>query len=279
VGSLRTAVASWLDARAHGGQWLVRIEDVDRARSSPAHAGGILRTLEAAGLTWDGPVWYQSERYAAYAAALEALAAQNLVYPCTCTRRELAGAASEADVEPVYPGRCRAGVGHPGRPEGLRLRIPPGAVEVVDRLQGRLVQDVAAAAGDFLLKRRDGDFAYQLAVVVDDVAQRITDVVRGADLWEQTPRQQLLQRIMGWSAPRYLHVPLVVEPDGAKLSKSRRALAVDVTLEPALHWVLGSLGLPPPPGLAGARPPELLQWAVQHWDPLAGGRDAVPAPA
>ena len=270
-------MASWLDARAHGGRWLVRIEDVDSARSDPAHAAGILATLEAAGLTWDGPVWYQSQRAAAYEAALAELTRRGLVYPCTCTRRELA-AADGPDGEPVYPGHCRAGVGHPGRAAGLRFRVPPGTVRVRDRLQGTQSQNVAVAAGDFLLRRRDGDYAYQLAVVVDDAAQAITDVVRGADLWTQTPRQRLLQRSLDLPAPRYLHVPLVVEPDGAKLSKSRRAVAVRGADGAVLTWVLRSLGLDPPPELGGAPPVELLHWAVQQWDPAAGGREAVPAP-
>ena len=255
----------------------MRIEDVDSARSDPAHADAILATLEAAGLTWDGPVWYQSTRTEAYAAAVADLARRGFVYPCTCTRRELA-AADGPDGEPVYPGHCRAGVGHPGRPEGLRFRVPPGEVPVVDRLQGPFSQDVQAAAGDFLLRRRDGDYAYQLAVVVDDAAQRMTDVVRGADLWPQTPRQVMLQRNLDLPGLRYLHLPVVVEPDGAKLSKSRRSLPVAGAGGTALTWVLGSLGLAPPAGLHGAPPAELLQWAVQHWEPVAGGLEPVRAP-
>ena len=255
----------------------MRIEDVDSARSDPAHAAAILATLESAGLTWDGPVWCQSSRTDAYATAVADLARRGLVYPCTCTRRELA-AADGPDGEPVYPGHCRAGVGQPGRPAGLRFRVPAGEVRVGDRLHGYLSQDVQAAAGDFLLRRRDGDYAYQLAVVVDDAAQGITDVVRGADLWSQTPRQVMLQRNLDLPGLRYLHLPLVVEPDGAKLSKSRRSVPVTGAAGTALTWVLGSLGLPPPAGLHGARPAELLQWAVQHWDPAAGGLEAVRAP-
>lgn len=200
------------------------------------------------------------------------------MYPCTCTRRDTrAGLAG--DDETVYAGRCRAGPGRPGTAAGWRFRVPEGRLRVVDRLQPPLEQDLRTEAGDFLLKRRDGAFAYQLAVVVDDAAAGITDVVRGADLWTQTPRQRALQQALGLPAPRYLHLPLVVEPDGRKLSKSDRALALDPRRAgEALAWALGSLGLTPPAALHGAAAPALLQWAVRHWDPLAGGRRPVPAP-
>ena len=276
LGSLCTAVGSWLDARARGGQWLVRIEDVDRSRADRQRASQILGTLESFALTWDGPVLYQSERSEAYAQALARLAARDLIYACTCTRSELPPA-TEPEGEAVYPGTCRAGVTHPERAAALRLRVPAGATTVGDRRLGTLTQDLATCAGDFVVRRRDGSYAYPLAVVVDDAAQGITDVVRGADLWLQTPRQRLLQTLLGLPTPRYLHLPLVVEPDGSKLSKSRRSVAVTAGAAPQLVAVLRALGLPPPAAIDSAPPAELLQWAVQHWQPPPPSRTAIAA--
>lgn len=263
-GSLCTAVGSWLDARAAGGEWLVRIEDLDAGRSRQSHADHILRTLEACALTWDGPVVYQSRRGADYAAALTALARGATLYPCTCSRRDLP--AAPEDGEARYPGTCRDGPRAPARDPALRIAWPPAVVTVEDRLQGTLAEDVAAVAGDIVLRRRDGGYAYALAVVVDDAAQGITDVVRGADLWPQTPRQCLLQHLLGLPRPRYLHLPLVVEPDGRKLAKSRRSAAPDPAQAAGeLPAILAALGLPPPAALTGAPAAELLQWGVQHW--------------
>ena len=275
-GSLCTAVASWLDARARHGQWLVRIEDVDRTRGDRAIASQILATLEAFGLTWDGPVLFQSERAHAYAQALAQLSARELVYPCTCTRSELP-AARDPDSEAVYPGTCRTGVTHPQRSAALRLRVAEREITVTDRRLGSLTQALARCAGDFVLRRRDGSYAYQLAVVVDDAAQGITDVVRGADLWLQTPRQRLLQELLGLPTPRYLHLPLVVEADGAKLSKSRRSVAVSAGAQPRLAPVLRALGLSPPAAIDFAPPAELLQWALQHWQPPPASCTAISA--
>ena len=259
-----------MDARAQGGEWLVRIEDVDRTREVPGAADAILRTLEACALHWDGEVLRQSERGAAYEAALERLDAAGLSYRCSCSRAELAAAGGTGEAaEARYPGRCRAGPRRPEGPFAVRFRVDGfGPVTVVDRLQPPLTQSVDAAVGDVVVRRRDGFYAYQLAVVVDDAWQGITDVVRGLDLYDNTPRQRLLQQALGLPAPRYLHLPLVVGRDGAKLAKSEGAPAASrPDASGALSTVLGWLGVPPPAGLLGAAPQELLGWAVTAWDP------------
>jgi glutamyl-Q tRNA(Asp) synthetase len=277
-GSLYAAVGSWLDARAAGGEWLLRIEDVDRAREAPGAADAILRTLEAFGLHWDGEVVRQSDRGDLYAAALSRLREAALVYPCSCTRRDLPSA--PPGEESRYPGTCRAGSRHSDVPLALRFRAGafPGPVTVEDRLQGPLTQDVDAVVGDFVLRRRDGFWAYQLAVVVDDALQGITDVVRGLDLRDNTPRQRLLQAALGYAPVRYLHLPLVVEPDGRKLSKSRRSAPVDpAEARAALGAVLRALAVPLPAELAGAPVAEQLAWAARNWDPARlAGRATVP---
>jgi glutamyl-Q tRNA(Asp) synthetase len=223
-------------------------------------ADEICRTLESFGLTWDGPVIRQSERAALYEAALAQLNSQGLSFPCSCSRRDAHGAES-----PRYPGTCRAGA-RPGRPLAIRLKVEPGVIQVADRRQEPLSQDVAAAVGDFVLKRRDGCYAYQLAVVVDDAEQQITDVVRGADLWDNTPRQVYLQQALKLPTPRYLHLPVLVEPNGAKLAKSRRSVPVDPARAPALlASALAQLGLDLPSHLDGAPVPEQLSWALSAW--------------
>ncbi|MCS7041517.1 MAG: tRNA glutamyl-Q(34) synthetase GluQRS [Bryobacteraceae bacterium] len=255
-GSLVAAVASWLDARAHGGRWLVRIEDVDEPRCRAEWADAILRTLERLGLHWDGAVVRQSGRKELYHAALERLRQAGLAYPCGCTRREAAGR---------YPGTCRAGL-PPGRaPRAWRFRVPAGRIGFQDRWQGWFEQDVEAEAGDFILLRADGFFAYQLAVVVDDAAQGVTHVVRGADLLDSTPRQLLLQRALGYPRPAYLHHPVATDGEGRKLSKQNRAPALDPARDREnLLAALAFLGLAPPDDLCGA---ELLAWARGQWVP------------
>jgi glutamyl-Q tRNA(Asp) synthetase len=219
----------------------------------------------------------QSTRGAAYAEALERLRARDLVYPCSCSRGEIP--AAPPGQEPRYPGTCRAGPRRVGVPLAVRFRAGtfPGCVTVDDRVQGRTSQDVDATVGDFVLRRRDGFWAYQLAVVVDDAAHGITDVVRGRDLWDNTPRQRLLQRALALPAVRYLHLPLVTSADGQKLAKSRRALPVDTEATAAvLAATLRALAVPLPPELGGARPAEQMAWAVEQWDPgRLVGRPAV----
>jgi len=225
-GSLVAALASWLDARAAEGRWLVRIEDLDAPRALPGAADDILRTLDRLGLGWDGPVMYQSRRSASYKAALESLD----TYWCGCTRREIADSSigRASDGAQIYPGTCRAGLA-PGRtPRALRVRTGGEEIAFTDRVQGPQRQVLEREIGDFVLLRADGQFAYQLAVVVDDAEQGVTDVVRGADLLDSTPRQIFLQRLLGYPMPRYLHVPAAVNQAGEKLSKQTGARPVDI---------------------------------------------------
>jgi len=266
-GSLVAALASWLDARAAGGEWLVRIEDVDTPRTVAGAEDAILRALETFGLTWDGPIVRQSERTALYAAALERLRDRDLVYRCKCSRKEIADSAM-ASVEGiegvVYPGTCR----HRGLGRDVdgadRILSAADPIAFADRVQGPVSQRIAHDVGDFVLKRRDGLFAYQLAVVVDDADQGITDIVRGADLLLSTPRQVFLQRLLGYPTPRYLHIPIATH-GGQKLSKQNRAPALDARAATQLigHG-LAFLGQPVVPA---ADPRELLAAATKSWDP------------
>jgi glutamyl-Q tRNA(Asp) synthetase len=259
LGSLFTATASFLEARARRGEWLLRIEDLDRPREVRGAADAMLATLEAFGFAWDGPVVRQSARRPLYAAALARLAADGLLFDCTCTRQEL-------EDHERYPGHCRAGPLKPSLARARRLRVEPRQIHFHDRIQGRYRQDVAAAVGDLLLERRDGIYAYVLAVVVDDAAQGITDVVRGADLLDNTPRQIYLQQALALPTPTYAHVPLLTESDGGKLAKSKRS----VRLNPArpqtqLRAVLEMLGMRPPADLDTGKLSELWAWAVANW--------------
>jgi glutamyl-Q tRNA(Asp) synthetase len=238
AGSLVAALASWLDARAHGGEWLIRIEDVDRPRCVPGADAEILRQLETCGLLPDAPAQWQSRREPLYQAALDRLVVQGKAYPCGCSRKdvELAlrslGHARPRHGDLVYPGTCRSGL-HGKEPRAWRFQVPEGTVAWTDRRTGVHLQDVAKEVGDFVLKRADGLFAYQLAVVVDDAEQGITHVVRGEDLVDNTPRQLLLQQALGYAQPSYLHAPLVLGANGEKLSKQNGASALDLRDPPA----------------------------------------------
>jgi glutamyl-Q tRNA(Asp) synthetase len=259
---------------------LLRIEDLDTPRVVPGAAGQMLRTLEHFGFEWDGPIVWQSQRTSRYASATDALAAQDLIYPCSCSRRELAAAARGSDVdandEPYYPGHCRDGPRRAGVPLALRFRAGDRDLSFTDGLQGVCVHNVGREVGDFVVRRRDGLHAYQLAVAVDDAEQGITEVVRGCDLLSSTPRQMLLQEALGLPQPRYLHLPLLVEADGRKLAKSRRSVAISAADAAAqLHAVLSWLGQEPPAALARAQPGEVMSWAIRNWDltPLRGRRE------
>ncbi len=251
AGSLVAAVASYLDARAHQGTWLIRIEDIDEVRTAPGAAQDIIATLRAFGMEADGEIVWQSRRKELYQAAFDRLAAH--AYPCGCNRREIADSrlGLAADGAALYPGVCRDGV-PPGRPaRSLRVRVPePGQDLIVftDRLSGEMRQQLAAESGDFVLRRADGYWAYQLAVVVDDALQGITDVVRGADLLDSTPRQVYLQHLLGYPTPRYLHVPVLRSATGEKLSKQTGALSIApgnaVAAVEALLVAAHFLGLP-----------------------------------
>ncbi len=267
AGSVVAALGSWLDARAAGGQWLLRIEDVDLPRCPPGMDRLILQQLDALGLRPDeAPVW-QSQRRARYEVALQRLVAAGEAFGCACTRKELVRlqGARERHGELVYPGTCRPqNGGLQGRAaRAWRLCVPPGVVDWQDRRLGAQRQDVLAEVGDFVLKRADGLHAYQLAVVVDDSDQRISDVVRGEDLADNTPRQILLQRALGVAPPRYLHLPLVMAADGQKLSKQNGAAAVDLSDPLAVLQAAGqALGLPP---LAATDAADYLAQAVRAW--------------
>jgi len=266
-GSLVAAVGSWADARAHGGEWLVRMEDLDPPREVPGAADGILRTLAALGLEPDGPVVRQSARDDAYRAALERLREHGRLFACGCTRREIADSGVPgADGGLVYPGTCRNGP-PPGRTaRALRVRVDEAVIAFHDAVQGELRQALARDVGDFVLERADGRFAYQLAVVVDDAAQGITDVVRGADLVDSTPRQILLQRLLALPTPRYLHLPVATDPAGEKLSKQTGAPAIGPARAQALVAALRFLGQPAPGELERADVRTVLEWAAASWD-------------
>jgi glutamyl-Q tRNA(Asp) synthetase len=222
-------------------------------------AAGIVSTLEAFGFEWDGELVHQRNRLQDYARALKTLEARALTFECCCSRLQL-------EEEIRYPGTCRERPAGSGIATATRLRVEPGFIEFCDRIQGRFRQDIAAAVGDMILRRRDQVFAYLLAVVIDDAAQGVTHVVRGADLLDNTPRQIYLQRALGLSQPAYAHVPVLTEPDDSKLAKSRHSvrLAADSVL-PQLLRVFSLLGLTTPPSLAGAGLAQAWQWAIEHW--------------
>lgn len=223
-GSLVAALAGYMEARSVKGKWLVRMEDLDKPREQPGAADAILRALDALGLHWDGTVEFQSRRTDLYRQALDRL--KNHTYPCGCTRSEIADSALAIDGARVYQGNCRAGLPPGKTPRAVRMRVE-GDVEFTDRVQGVQRQQLEREVGDFVLCRADGQFAYQLAVVVDDAEQGVTEVVRGADLLDSAARQIYLQRKLGYATPRYLHVPVAVNAAGEKLSKQTGADAVD----------------------------------------------------
>jgi len=269
-GSLVAAVGSYLEARAHAGDWLVRMEDVDRPREVPGAAEEILHTLEAIGFEWDEPVVYQSRREFIYGEALARLKRMHAVFACACTRKEIADsvlAREPGQQELVYPGTCRNGPPAGREARVLRVRVEDSVIGFDDALQGRVEQNLAREIGDFVVRRADGLYAYQLAVVVDDAEQEITDVVRGADLLGSTPRQIHLQRLLGLPTPRYLHLPVAVNDQGEKLSKQTLAPAIAVTQAgAALAQALAFLGHAPPAGLQGAGVGAIWSWAFGHWD-------------
>jgi glutamyl-Q tRNA(Asp) synthetase len=261
-GSLVAALASYLDARAVGGRWLLRMEDLDPPREEPGAQVAILKALESYGFEWDGEMVRQSERHAAYAEVLDRLFNQGLAYACTCSRKQL---------EPyhgIYPGLCR-NAGHSQEDAAIRLRVPELEYRFTDRVQGEFRQHLGRDVGDFVIRRRDGLYAYQLAVVLDDAWQGVTDIVRGADLLDSTPRQLYLQELLGLPQPRYLHVPLITQPDGHKLGKSYRSppLAADQAT-PLLLRALRALGQKTDSEMLHASPREVLSWGIEHWDAL-----------
>jgi glutamyl-Q tRNA(Asp) synthetase len=283
-GSLVAALGSCLEARSRGGQWLVRMEDLDPPREQSGAAELILRALEAYAFEWDGAVMRQSERGDAYARAIARLQARGALYACACTRKEIADSGllvPVPDGERVYPGTCRDGI-PPGRiARTTRVRVRDEIIAFEDAIQGSIRQNLAREVGDFVVRRADGLYAYQLAVVVDDAALGITDVVRGADLLASTARQICLQRLLDVPMPRYAHLPAAVNAQGEKLSKQSLARPLEArTAAPMLVAALAFLGQQPPPDLAQAVPREVWRWARENWDlkkvPCAR---SLPAPA
>ena len=269
LGSLVAAVGSWLFARAENGRWLVRMEDIDTPRVVPGSAEGILAALQRYALQWDGEAVWQSQRTALYERALNELRAKDLVYDCACSRADLQRAASAPlGSEPVYPGTCRNGIA-PGKvARAIRFRAPDETIAFVDRIVGHQQENVAERTGDFVVRRADGLFAYQLAVVVDDAEQGVTQVVRGADLLASTPRQIALQRALGYPTPEYAHLPLVVNADGSKLGKRDGALPLptldDARVRETLALALQHLGVEIE-GAAEGSPREMLELALSRF--------------
>lgn len=272
-GSLVAALASYLDARAVGGRWLVRMEDLDPPREVPGAQAAILQTLEAYGFEWDAEVICQSQRTDAYADVLQRWLDQGLAYACTCSRKQLEGSNG------LYPGTCREQQ-HSLSDAAIRLRVPALRYGFEDRVQGTFAQNLAHEVGDFVIRRRDGLHAYQLAVVLDDAWQGVTDVVRGADLLDSTPRQLYLQELLGLPQPRYLHVPLLTQPNGHKLGKAYRSPALPPEQASALLLrALRALGQDSDATLVQARPAEVLAWAIARWDASRIPRSATLAEA
>lgn len=265
IGSLLAALASYADARSHGGRWLLRMEDLDPPREMPGAADDILHTLEAFGFCWDGEVVYQSRRHHLYRAALDRLIAGQAAYPCFCSRKAWHQRASPGADGFVYDGLCAAGGNEKdGITPAWRLRVPDETIGFDDRIVGRYQQNLARDIGDFVLLRADGFWAYQLAVVVDDAEQGVNHIVRGQDLLVSTPRQLYLQRCLGYAQPSYTHLPLLVNRQGQKWSKQTLAPALDLSArEQLLRQVIGWLGLPDAPEVD--KPNDLLAWAIRYW--------------
>lgn len=267
LGSLVAAVASFVDARAAGGLWRLRIDDLDTPRVVPGCDQLIFKTLENFGLRWDGPVMYQSARRVSHQQAIDGLRAQAAAYICGCSRAETRGGPMGLE-GPIYPGTCRTLelVDGPGR--AVRTRVPEQSLTISDRVLGRYQQNLAEDVGDFIIRRRDGIASYQLATVVDDAAQGVTDVVRGADLLLSTPRQAWLRRMLGMPAVTTAHTPLLVTPVGEKLGKSTSAPPVSSHDPGEQIWdCLWLLGQRPPDHLRQSRPDAVLAWSIDNWTP------------
>jgi glutamyl-Q tRNA(Asp) synthetase len=268
-GSLITAVGSYLEAKSRNGKWMLRMENLDASREIPGATEEILRTIEVLGMKWDGEPMYQHQRNTIYEAAVFALESRSLVYPCFCSRKEIADSSIRGIEGPVYPGTCRAG-SNQKRTGARRLRTDNASIEFVDALHGRIRQRLESDIGDFVLRRADGVFTYQLAVAVDDAEQGITHVVRGEDLLSSTPRQIYLQRLLEYATPLYMHLPVVTNARGEKLSKQTGAPPVDIS-RPILPLMMALrfLGQAPPTELERGSVKTFWEWAIYNWNPQA----------
>ncbi|MDT8427648.1 MAG: tRNA glutamyl-Q(34) synthetase GluQRS [Pseudomonadales bacterium] len=259
-GSLLAALASYLDAKHHRGLWLLRMEDLDPEREPTGAASSILQALEKFGLHWDGPVLYQSTRLEAYQSVLDELTAAGMIYPCSCSRKRVRALGG------IYDGHCRFHCPKPG-PHAMRVYVGTANPGFTDLIQGPFSQNLAASSGDFIVRRRDGLFAYQLAVVIDDHYQEINHIVRGADLLESTPRQIYLQQLLSAPCPVYAHIPIATNALNQKLSKQHFAEVLDLAQAPRqLNQALCFLGQKPPAGSEQETVEQQLQWAVRNWD-------------
>jgi len=283
LGSLVAALGSYLMAKSSGGKWLLRMEDLDLPRVIPGIGDDMLATLELLGFEWDGEVVYQSERTELYRDAAQDLLRRGLAYPCGCTRNEIAQIASAPHEDGlIYPGICREGLPPSKVERALRVRVPDEVVSFEDLIMGHYSQHLGSRCGDFVIHRADGPYAYHLAVVVDDAAFGVNQVVRGTDLLSSTPRQLYLQRLLGYATPSYGHLPLVAGPNGAKLSKRDHAVSIasggdlSRTGGALLLCALRFLGQAPPPDWEGAAPAEVLKWGVASFDPAAVPRVSGP---
>jgi len=265
-GTLVAAVGSYLQAKSQQGKWLMRIEDVDTTRSVAGAADDMLRSFEHFGFEWHGEVIYQSHRTKLYEQALAALTDKKLVYPCTCSRKQIADDTIEGFPVGIYNGKCRFRTLPLNEEHALRIRTGDTAITFEDQVMGKYSQQLNTECGDFVIKRRDDLFAYQLAVVVDDALQGVTEVVRGTDLLDSTPRQIYLQQQLGYAQPDYLHLPLVVDENQQKLGKSTGGAALDSS-QPVKPLVaaLKHLGQQPPDELYTTELKSFWQWAIEHW--------------
>lgn len=266
-GSLVAAVASYCDAKSQGGQWLLRIEDVDTTRRVEGASEDIIRTLQRYGFEWDGEIVYQSQRSEYYEQALTRLRNLGLTYPCTCSRKEIADSSTQQGIEgAIYPGTC---LQHPIKPNtsiAWRLKTPAKRISFEDRIVGRQQHNIGQDIGDFVIKRADGLFSYQLAVVVDDAMQGITHVVRGADLLQSTTRQIYLQQCMGYAPLLYAHIPLVLNNQGQKLSKQTLAASIaDMSPAETIYQALCFLQQSPPDTIKNATLNTVWHWAISNW--------------
>ncbi len=274
-GSLLAAIASYLQAKSHAGLWLLRVEDIDPPRQQDGAIEEILAALDRYGFEWDGPVSYQSESVEKHLQVVSELRAAGLAYPCACSRRDLA-VADQGPLGAIYPGTCRKG--YDGDEFAVRVRTDDEKVQFVDVLQGSQCQRLESESGDFVILRRDGLIAYHLAVVVDDFDQGITEIVRGIDLLDSTPRQIHLQRLLGYRTPAYLHIPVAENDQGQKLSKLTGALGLPLEhVCQILTTALDALGQQPPRELAESSLDDIWSWSIKHWQPVVMARQtAIP---